>query len=257
MSPAPPESRRPPCPARCAAGRACRTRCAPRSRPSPRSSAIRRPARRPAWPVGAPSPSESWSRTWAVGSSAPYCDAAEHVFSAAGYDVLLYNLGSPETRKRFFTKMPVRKRVDAVLSLLIPDDRGVGRTARTRGAAGQHGRRRPGGLHRRRHRRPGRHGERRTASGEPRPPPDRHDQRVERAAALDHARPASPGVPRRAGRGRDRARSGPRGGRRLHRRGRRARHDRTAGRLSAADGRLRAVRRDGDRARCAPCAATG
>ncbi|MEU1803878.1 LacI family DNA-binding transcriptional regulator [Streptomyces sp. NPDC019937] len=70
-------------------------------------------------------------RTFTIGVVVPHVgrwffgtvlDAAERVFSAAGYDVLLYNLGSPETRKRFFTKMPVRKRVDAVLSLLIPDE---------------------------------------------------------------------------------------------------------------------------------------
>ncbi|MGW2636996.1 LacI family DNA-binding transcriptional regulator [Streptomyces sp. NPDC001348] len=70
-------------------------------------------------------------RTYTIGVIAPYIgrwffgtvlDAAEKEFSAAGYDVLLYNLGTPETRKRFFTKLPVRKRVDAVLSLLIPDE---------------------------------------------------------------------------------------------------------------------------------------
>ncbi|QYX77578.1 LacI family DNA-binding transcriptional regulator [Streptomyces akebiae] len=70
-------------------------------------------------------------RTYTIGVVAPYIgrwffgtvlDAAEQVFSAAGYDVLLYNLGSAEARKRFFTKLPVRKRVDAVLSLLIPDE---------------------------------------------------------------------------------------------------------------------------------------
>ncbi|MFD1657269.1 LacI family DNA-binding transcriptional regulator [Streptomyces caeni] len=70
-------------------------------------------------------------RTFTIGVIAPYIgrwffgtvlDAAEKVFSAAGYDVLLYNLGTPETRKRFFTRLPVRKRVDAVLSLLIPDE---------------------------------------------------------------------------------------------------------------------------------------
>ncbi|GAA3795877.1 LacI family DNA-binding transcriptional regulator [Streptomyces phyllanthi] len=69
-------------------------------------------------------------RTYTIGVVAPYIgrwffgtvlDAAEQVFSAAGYDVLLYNLGSPDARKRFFTSLPVRKRVDAVLSLLIPD----------------------------------------------------------------------------------------------------------------------------------------
>jgi DNA-binding LacI/PurR family transcriptional regulator len=70
-------------------------------------------------------------RTFTVGVVVPYVgrwffgtvlDAAEQVLSAAGYDVLLYNLGSPEARKRFFTKLPVRKRVDAVLSLLIPEE---------------------------------------------------------------------------------------------------------------------------------------
>ncbi|KUN79043.1 LacI family transcriptional regulator [Streptomyces bungoensis] len=70
-------------------------------------------------------------RTRTIGVIVPYVgrwffgtvvDASERVFSAAGYDVLLYNLGSPETRKRFFTRLPVRKRVDALLSLLIPDE---------------------------------------------------------------------------------------------------------------------------------------
>ncbi len=70
-------------------------------------------------------------RTFTVAVVVPYVgrwffgtvlDAAEQVFSAAGYDVLLYNLGSPEARRRFFTNLPVRKRVDAVLSLLIPEE---------------------------------------------------------------------------------------------------------------------------------------
>jgi DNA-binding LacI/PurR family transcriptional regulator len=70
-------------------------------------------------------------RTFTIGVVAPYVgrwffgtvlDAAEQAFSAAGYDVLLFNLGSAEARKRFFTRLPVRKRVDAVLSLLIPDE---------------------------------------------------------------------------------------------------------------------------------------
>ncbi|MGP3986222.1 LacI family DNA-binding transcriptional regulator [Streptomyces sp. 3N207] len=70
-------------------------------------------------------------RTLTIGVVVPYVgrwffstvlDAAEQVFSKAGYDVLLYNLGSPEARKRFFTKLPLRKRVDAVLSLLIPEE---------------------------------------------------------------------------------------------------------------------------------------
>ncbi|MEV6587147.1 hypothetical protein [Streptomyces acidicola] len=36
--------------------------------------------------------------------------------------MLLHNPGSPESRERFFTELPVRKRVDAVLPLLIPDE---------------------------------------------------------------------------------------------------------------------------------------
>ncbi|WP_236244667.1 LacI family DNA-binding transcriptional regulator [Streptomyces sp. CC210A] len=70
-------------------------------------------------------------RTSTIGVVAPYVgrwffgrvlDGAEQVLSDAGYDVLLYNLGSAEARKRFFTRMPARKRVDAVLCLLIPDE---------------------------------------------------------------------------------------------------------------------------------------
>ncbi len=174
-------------------------------------------------------------RTFTIGVVVPYIgrwffgtvlDAAERIFSAAGYDVLLYNLGSPEARKRFFTRLPVRKRVDAVLSLLIPDEeeaavlRSLGvPLAITVGGA------REGftavGID-------DRAGAemRRTASGEPRPPPNRHDLRGQRAAALDHSDRPAPGVPGRPGRRRDRARSGPGGGRRLHRRGRRAGHDR-------------------------------
>ncbi|WP_228022737.1 type 1 periplasmic-binding domain-containing protein [Streptomyces acidicola] len=36
--------------------------------------------------------------------------------------MLLYTPGSPESRERFLTELPVRKRVDAVLPLLIPDE---------------------------------------------------------------------------------------------------------------------------------------
>ncbi|WBP91282.1 LacI family DNA-binding transcriptional regulator [Kitasatospora cathayae] len=70
-------------------------------------------------------------RTCSIGVLAPYVgrwffgtvvDAAERVFSAAGYDLLLYNLGSVDSRKRFFAELPVRKRVDAILSLLIPTE---------------------------------------------------------------------------------------------------------------------------------------
>ncbi|WP_030436848.1 LacI family DNA-binding transcriptional regulator [Actinoplanes subtropicus] len=70
-------------------------------------------------------------RTWTVGVIAPYVgrwffgevlDSAEEVLSAAGFDVLLYNVGSPAARKRFFERMPLRKRVDGVLSLLLPTE---------------------------------------------------------------------------------------------------------------------------------------
>jgi DNA-binding LacI/PurR family transcriptional regulator len=49
--------------------------------------------------------------------------AAGEVFSAAGYDLLLHNLGDSAGRERFFTVLPVRKRVDAVivLSLALSD----------------------------------------------------------------------------------------------------------------------------------------
>ncbi|MGP3985862.1 LacI family DNA-binding transcriptional regulator [Streptomyces sp. 3N207] len=70
-------------------------------------------------------------RTFTIGVVAPYVsrwffgtvlDSAEQVFSAAGYDVMLYNLGSHEARNRFFSKMPARKSVDAMLCLLIPTE---------------------------------------------------------------------------------------------------------------------------------------
>lgn len=50
--------------------------------------------------------------------------AVESVLSASGYDLLLHNLGSSEGREQFFTILPVRKRVDAVVvvSLALTDD---------------------------------------------------------------------------------------------------------------------------------------
>ncbi|MCW2491991.1 MAG: LacI family transcriptional regulator, repressor for deo operon, udp, cdd, tsx, nupC, and nupG [Pseudonocardiales bacterium] len=50
--------------------------------------------------------------------------AVEAVLSQAGYDLLLHNLGSSEGRERFFTVLPVRKRVDAVIivSLALTED---------------------------------------------------------------------------------------------------------------------------------------
>ncbi|WP_053079924.1 LacI family DNA-binding transcriptional regulator [Nostocoides japonicum] len=42
------------------------------------------------------------------------------VMEAAGYDVLLYHLGSAADRDRFFARMPLARRVDGVLSLCMP-----------------------------------------------------------------------------------------------------------------------------------------
>ncbi len=50
--------------------------------------------------------------------------AAEAVLSEAGFDLLLHNLGNSEGREHFFSVLPVRKRVDAlvVVSLALSDD---------------------------------------------------------------------------------------------------------------------------------------
>ncbi|HTZ44360.1 MAG TPA: LacI family DNA-binding transcriptional regulator [Jatrophihabitans sp.] len=50
--------------------------------------------------------------------------SVESVLSNANYDLLLHNLGDSEGRARFFTNLPVRKRVDAVLvvSLALTED---------------------------------------------------------------------------------------------------------------------------------------
>lgn len=50
--------------------------------------------------------------------------SVESVLSNASYDLLLHNLGNSEGRARFFSVLPVRKRVDAVLvvSLALTDD---------------------------------------------------------------------------------------------------------------------------------------
>lgn len=51
-------------------------------------------------------------------------DAVEGRLRAAGYDLLLYNLGDGDGRASFFERLPVRKRVDAVLivSLVLTED---------------------------------------------------------------------------------------------------------------------------------------
>jgi DNA-binding LacI/PurR family transcriptional regulator len=71
-------------------------------------------------------------RTATVGVVVPFVNrwyfaevlgAIEAVLHDAGFDLLLYNLGDPAGRERFFTEMPVRKRVDAlvVASLVLSD----------------------------------------------------------------------------------------------------------------------------------------
>jgi LacI family transcriptional regulator, repressor for deo operon, udp, cdd, tsx, nupC, and nupG len=45
---------------------------------------------------------------------------AYEVLHEAGYDVLLYHLGTGEARDRFFERMPLARRVDAVLTLTLP-----------------------------------------------------------------------------------------------------------------------------------------
>src|SRR5579859_4351144 len=51
-------------------------------------------------------------------------DTVEGALRAAGFDLLLYNLGDQAGRARFFEVMPMRKRVDGVLvaSLVLSDD---------------------------------------------------------------------------------------------------------------------------------------
>ena len=45
---------------------------------------------------------------------------AYEVLHEAGYDVLLYHLGTAQSRDRFFERMPLARRVDAVLALTLP-----------------------------------------------------------------------------------------------------------------------------------------
>jgi DNA-binding LacI/PurR family transcriptional regulator len=45
---------------------------------------------------------------------------AYEVLHEAGYDVLLYHLGDTQARDRFFERMPLARRVDAVLALTLP-----------------------------------------------------------------------------------------------------------------------------------------
>lgn len=46
--------------------------------------------------------------------------AVDARLAAAGFDLLLYNLGDAQGRERFFTTLPVRKRVDALIVVSLP-----------------------------------------------------------------------------------------------------------------------------------------
>ena len=76
-----------------------------------------------------PSPAASRlasGRTHAVGLIVPFATrwffsevltGVEGPLRAAGYDLLLYNVGDPAARGKFFSAMPLRRRVDAVLTV--------------------------------------------------------------------------------------------------------------------------------------------
>lgn len=76
-----------------------------------------------------PSPAASRlasGRTGAVGVVVPFAfrwffsevlTGLEGPLREAGYDVLLYNVGDPARRERFFATMPLRRRVDAVIAV--------------------------------------------------------------------------------------------------------------------------------------------
>lgn len=68
-------------------------------------------------------------QTRAIGVVVPYVTrwffanavaGACDVLAEAGYDVLLYHLGSASGRDRFFDRMPLARRVDAVVALTMP-----------------------------------------------------------------------------------------------------------------------------------------
>ncbi len=76
-----------------------------------------------------PSPAASRlasGRTGAIGVVVPFAyrwfftevlTGLEGPLREAGYDVLLYNVGDPDRRARFFEAMPMRRRVDAVIAV--------------------------------------------------------------------------------------------------------------------------------------------
>ncbi len=68
-------------------------------------------------------------RTSAIGVVVPYVvgwyfsqaiTGLDQVLRAAGYDLLLYNLGDTEGRARLFSRMPLRRKVDGVVVLALP-----------------------------------------------------------------------------------------------------------------------------------------
>jgi LacI family repressor for deo operon, udp, cdd, tsx, nupC, and nupG len=68
-------------------------------------------------------------RTQAIGVVVPFVtrwffsqvvSGAEAVLHEAGLDLLLYNVGDDEGRQRFFSRMPLHRRVDAVLVISVP-----------------------------------------------------------------------------------------------------------------------------------------
>jgi LacI family repressor for deo operon, udp, cdd, tsx, nupC, and nupG len=71
----------------------------------------------------------SGGRTGRVAAVVPYVsrwffgemlEGVESVLSAAGLDLLLYVVGDPSERSRFFQELPVRRKVDAVLVVGVP-----------------------------------------------------------------------------------------------------------------------------------------
>ena len=69
-------------------------------------------------------------RTMTVGVLTPYIARwyfghlvahVESELSASGYDMLLYNVASDTARARFFERVPVRGRVDALVSFMLPN----------------------------------------------------------------------------------------------------------------------------------------
>lgn len=92
---------------------------------------VRRAAEELDYVVSASASRLATGRTQQVGVITPYVSrwffgqvlsGVESVLRAAGYDLLLYSVGDEDSRRRFFSTMPLRRRVDAVLDLTLPLD---------------------------------------------------------------------------------------------------------------------------------------